>query len=625
MKTVFRYVNLFDIILVPLLLITLLLDIFILDYFNLRDINAFSYFILIVAIAGTLPVIYSAYKALINRRLSVDLLASVALVFSLLAHEWTSAIFINMMLTSARIFMSYNEGRARKNIDSLLKLRPQVIKVKRGTDIIELSPKDVLVGDIVIVDLGERLPIDGIVVSGEADVDESSLTGESMPVFKKEGSRVFAATLVNTGQLEIKAEKVGTDTTLEKIIKLVESAQLEKPNIHTMAEKFATWYLIIVFVGAILTYILTGNLLLVLSIMLVVCADDVAVAVPLTFLTAISYSAKRGIIIKGASYLEVLNEVKTIYFDKTGTLTEGKLKIERYECIDGTECQEFMRSAGILAGLSDHPVSKAIYTYVKENYDLDSRIPNKIQEIPGKGMIGGLSKSKILLGRLSFAKELNFTISDEIIKKINADEDLGFNVTVVGINEVVQGYFVVADKLKENISSSLQKMKDMGIKELIMLTGDNERVAKRITATLGLSGYHANLLPAQKLEIIREKMNSGVKVAMIGDGVNDAAAITLANVGIAMGAIGMDTAIESADIILMKDDLSKISELMAVAKYSLKIANQDFLIWGFTNVIGLWLVLISVFGPTGASMYNFLTDFLPLLNSVRIFSLYLRK
>lgn len=625
MKTVFRYVNLFDVVLVPLLLATLILNIFFLDKNNLNYEYLYNYFVLFVAIIGTIPVVYSAYKALISRRLSVDLLASVALIFSLLANEWTSAIFINLMLTSARIFMSYNEGKARRNIDSLLKLRPVQIKVKRGTNIIELLPKEVLIGDIVIVDLGERLPIDGIVISGEADVDESSLTGESMPVLKKKDSRVFASTLIKTGQLEIRAEKVGGETTLEKIIKMVEAAQLEKPDIHTTAEKFANWYLATVFIGAVLAYVFTGNLLFVLAIMLVVCADDVAVAVPLTFLTAISYAAKRGIIIKGASYLEVLHKVNTIYFDKTGTLTEGKLNIERFECSDGVKCDDFMRYAGTLTALSDHPVSKAVFVFVKTKFGIYSQIPNKIQEIPGRGLIGDMDNIKILLGRLSFAENNNFSIKESIREKIIKEEEQGFNVTIVGINGVVEGYFVIADKIKDNIAEAIAKMKEAGIKELVMLTGDNERIAKRITATLGLTGYHANLLPEQKLEFIRAKIKLGQKVVMIGDGVNDAASLALADVGIAMGAIGMDTAIESADIVLMKDDLSKVPELMDIAKYSLRIANQDFLIWGFTNVVGLWLVLISVFGPTGASMYNFLTDFLPLLNSTRIFGLYLRK
>src|SRR3989344_7096569 len=259
-----------------------------------------NFFLVTIAIVATLPVIYSAFKAILNKKISVDLLASVALIFSLLSQEWLSAIFINLMLTSARIFMNYNEAKARKNIEGLLKLKPRKVKIKLNDgEIIEIDPKEVKVGDLVVVDLGERIPIDGKVISGVATVDESSLTGESIPVTKEKNNKVFSSTLLLTGNLLVLTEKIGAETTLEKIIKLVEQAQIDKPDIHTSAEKFATWYLIIVFIGAFVAFFITKNIIFVLAILLVVCADDVAVAVPLTFLTAISYCAKNGIIVKG--------------------------------------------------------------------------------------------------------------------------------------------------------------------------------------------------------------------------------------------------------------------------------------------------------------------------------------
>jgi len=266
-----------------------LLVVLVLEPFDISFIKFSQYFLQVIAIIATIPVIFSAYRSVLSKKVSVDLLASIALVFSLLSHEWLSAIFINLMLTSARIFLSYNEAKARKNIESLLKLKPKKVKVKREESIIEIDLKDVIVGDIVIVDLGERIPIDGRVISGEASIDESSLTGESIPINKTEGDQVLSSTLVVSGNLIVETVKIGAETTLEKIIKLVEEAEIDKPDIHTTAEKFATWYLITVFIGSIVAYFISYDLTLVLAIMLVVCADDVAVAVPLTFLTAISY------------------------------------------------------------------------------------------------------------------------------------------------------------------------------------------------------------------------------------------------------------------------------------------------------------------------------------------------
>lgn len=624
MKNFLNYVNKFDAVLIVLLGVALIMKVLELDFLLNLDFGVYvDYLMIISAVIGTAPVLYSAYKSILEKQVSVDLLASVALVFSLLSKEWMSAVFINLMLTSARIFMSYNEARARKNIDGLLKLKPKKIKIKRGENIVEVDPKTVAIGDFVIVDLGERIPVDGLVVSGEASVDESSLTGESLPVNKVAENKVFSSTLIKSGSLVIKAEKVGAETTLEKIIELVEKAQLEKPDIHTSAEKFATWYLLTVFLSAIVVFAFTLNVKVTLAVLLVVCADDIAVAVPLTFLTAISYCAKKGMIIKGASYLEAMHHVKTIYLDKTGTITKGNLRVEHFECLTGN-CEDNLRQAGMIAILSDHPISKAILAYAEEKDGIVSKVPDKVQEVPGKGLWADFGPNKVILGRPSFVEDYCCQIDVKIKEKITEYENQGLNITVLAFNKETIGFFALADEIKNGAKEAIARLKSLGVEKIIMLTGDNERVAKRIADTVGLTGFHANLLPEQKLDFIRGSLNDKTKVAMVGDGVNDAAALSLADVGIAMGGIGMDAAIESANIVLMKDDFSKIPDLVEISKYVLKISNQDFYIWGASNVIGLGLVFIGVIGPTGAAIYNFLTDFAPLINSTRIFRLYFK-
>ena len=591
-----------------------------------------EYFLIIIAIIATVPVLFSAYKSIVNKKISVDLLASVALVFSLASQEWLSAIFINLMLTSARIFMTYNEARARKNIESLLKLKPKKVKIKQSDGkIIEIDPKEVKVGDMVVVDLGERIPIDGKIVDGEATVDESSLTGESIPVSKIKDDKVFSSALVITGHLVVETEKIGAETTLEKIIKLVEQAQIDKPDIHTSAERFASIYLVLVFIGSIVAYFVTKDLLFVLAILLVVCADDVAVAVPLTFLTAISYCAKNGIIIKGASYLEALRDVKVVFVDKTGTLTKGKLKVEKFIC-DADTCNEeekakILNYSGILAILSDHPISKAIVNYIEtdKEEDIGTITPDYFAETSGKGISAIFKGERLILGKTTYIEESGVLVSDSMRKKVIAEENNGFNTTLISLNNELKGFFVIADEIKIDIKNDMEELKSLGVERIIMLTGDNERVAKRISDSVGLTEYHANLLPAEKFDFIKKTQNKNYKTIMVGDGINDAASLSLADIGIAMGAVGYDVAIESANVILMKDDFSKIPDLIRLSKYVMKIANQDFLIWGVTNTIGLSLVLFSILKPTGASAYNFLTDFLPLINSTRIFSLYMKQ
>ena len=600
------------------------------SYWNIFPFQ--EYFLIFIAIVATIPVVLSAYKAVLNKKVSVDLLASVALIFALLSQEWLSAIFINLMLTSARIFMTYNEARARRNIEKLLKLKPKKIKIKKEDGkIIEIDPRDVKVGDLVVVDLGERIPIDGKVVSGEATIDEASLTGESMPVSKAKDDKVFSSTLVITGNLLIETEKIGAETTLEKIIKLVEQAQIDKPDIHTSAEKFATWYLILVFIGSFVAYFLTHNLTFVLAILLVVCADDVAVAVPLTFLTAISFCAKNGIIVKGASYLEALRDVKVVFVDKTGTLTKGQLKVEKFLCDTGICSEEdklkILKYSGILAILSDHPISKAIVSYIESDReeDIGTITPDYFAEYSGKGISAIFKGEKIILGKSSYMEENGVKITDDMNKKILAEEENGFNTTLISLNNELKGFFVIADEIKLDIKKDMDELKSLGVERIIMLTGDNERVAKRISDAVGLTEFHSNLLPDQKYDFIKKTISKDYKTIMVGDGINDAASLALSDIGIAMGAVGYDVAIESADVILMKDDFSKIPDLIRLSKYVMKVANEDFVIWGISNVLGLGLVFTGILAPTGASAYNFITDFFPLLNSTRIFSIYRKQ
>jgi len=609
----------FDIILLVFLLVVLFVEG--LDNLNIGTSNPLLF---IVAIIGTIPVLWSAIKVIINRKISVDLLAAIALIFSLFEHEWLSAVFINLMLTSSRLLLAYNEASARKNIESLLKLKPVKIKVERNGKIIEVKYLDVVVGDMVIVDLGERIPVDGTIISGQASIDESSLTGESIPINKSINDKVASSGLIVSGHLIIKTEKVSGDTTLEKIIKLVEDAQIDKPNIHTSAEKFATWYLIIVFIGTIVLYFLNYNIIFILAILLVICADDIAVAVPLTFLSAISFCAKKGIIIKGSSFIEALPKVKIIFVDKTGTLTKGKLKVEHFSC-DLSDKNLFLKYAGICSELSDHPVSKAIAHFALEIDKSENEKPKLFNEVEGNGMKAIFKNSEFILGKVSFLKENKIEFSTEILEKINFEQEKGFNVTVFAFAGEYCGYFSTADEIKENVKKSIQELKNLGIEKIIMLTGDNEAVAKRIMEKTGITHFYANLLPEQKLNYIKDNLSTEYKVVMIGDGINDAAALSLADIGIAMGGMGYDVAIESADIVLIKDDFSRIPELIRISKYILKIAQQDFWIWGFTNTFGLLAVFYGFLLPTGASAYNFITDFIPLINSTRIFKVYLKE
>ncbi len=577
----------------------------------------------VISCIGTLPVIVSAFKSIKEKKISVDLLASIALIASLLSAKWASATFINLMLTSARIFGDYTASKAKAAIKGLLKLRPEKIKVRRGEKIVTIPLHEVTVGDIVVIESGERIPVDGSVISGEASIDQSSLTGESVPIGKSEGDQVFSSTLVVSGSLIIRAEKVGKDTTLEKIITLVENSQNEKSSIRTTADTFATWYIVITLIASFIIYVVFRDINLLLALLLVACADDIAVAIPMAFLAAIGYAARRGVIIKGSSFLETLTKVKVFVMDKTGTITRGRMKVASCMTYNGYSEHDLLRYAGMAEFFSDHPVAKAITEYIR-NKNIPFEKPHDFKETPGWGIVASYRKKSIIAGKLRFLEKSGIPLSQKAKEDIARIQSEGYSVTLIAFDGALVGFLNCADEIRPRIKEIIEKMKQLGAEKIVMLTGDNEKVAQRIAGEAGITDFHANLLPENKIEYIKKYLKPGVKVAMVGDGVNDAASLALADVGIAMGAIGSDAAIEAADVALMRDDLKEIPETIELGIYTRKIARQDFWIWGIVNVVGLVLVFAKVIGPDGSAAYNFVTDFLPLINSLRLFNLHLK-
>ena len=595
--------------------------IFILIAHYLESVPIFWKEAVLVFFAGlaTIPVIFSACRSLRNKKISVDLLASIALVVSLITKEWASAVFINLMLSSARIFSAYTEDKSRSAIKSLLKLRPEKVKVKRNGETKEEPIDSIKEGDIIIIESGERIPVDGVVESGEASIDQSSLTGESLHIEKKTGDKVFSSTLNVSGSLVVRAEKVGADTTLEKIIKLVEESQKNKIEIKTTADKFTSIYIAITIAGTLALYFFFHNVGLVLSVLLVTCADDIAIAVPMAFSAAIGRAAQRGIIIKGGSFLEGLTKVRTLVVDKTGTLTKGRLKVENIFPFDSESETEIAKLAAMAEIFSEHPVAKAVADYAEKN-KIAFAEPEKFQEFSGKGASAEWEGGKIVCGKPDFLREQGVEMEEKEEEKIKEiEKEKAKSVLLVGYKNKLVGFITLADEIKPEVAQTIARLKTMGVKDVVMLTGDNEEAAERVAKETGITAYHANLLPEDKTKFIKKYLGGKYKVAMVGDGVNDAASLALADVGIAMGAIGSDASIEAADIALMKDNFSRIPEVIDLGNYVRKISKQDFWIWGIVNAIGLALVFAKIIGPEGAAAFNFITDFFPILNSLRLF------
>lgn len=567
---------------------------------------------------GLIPVARSAWDSLRNRRINVDLLAAIALIFSFLSGEWGSMLFINLMLTSARIVDLYTKRRARISLESLAKLKPQNAHLISGENSRLVPLSEVRVGDMVGVNLGEQIPVDGVVIKGSATVDQSSLTGESVPVLRAVNDRVLSATVVVSGNIIVRTERVGTETTFERMIKLVESAQDAKTRMKTLAERFASWYITIMLIVALVLYATTRNMALVLSVVLVVCADDIAIAIPLAYITSIGAAARRGIIVKGADFLERFSKITTLIVDKTGTVTMGKMVVQHVQTFGPIPVERALELSGVICRGSTHPVSKAIIHYIEE-HGITCKEPDNFEEIEGRGIRGSKDGTNIIIGRLEFLNESGVFPNDAVATAIKKEQDRGNNVTLISVNKEIVGVFGLADEIREDVATTIAVLKKSGVNETVMLTGDNETVAEAIAKQTGIDKYHAGLLPENKVSLLAQYLGKKKTVAMVGDGVNDAAVLARADIGIAMGGIGSDAAIESADVVLMQDDFSKILELREIAKGVLRVAQGNFLIWVVANVVGLYFVFNGTFDPPRAAAYNFLTDFVPIVNSLRLF------
>ena len=578
--------------------------------------QASDIFLIVINVIAAVPLIRSLFESVKNRRLSVEFLAVSALIFSGLYGEWRSMAFINLMLSSARILAGYVENRGRSALESLVKLRPKTARVERSGRIVIVPAGEIKPDDLVVIAVGESAPADGIIERGEAEFDQSLLTGESEPVFRKTGDKIFSSTILVSGEAAIRVIASGKDSVLEKIIRLVEEAGRNKARIMGIADRFVSSYVIASSVAALLIYFSLGKTEIVLAFMLVVCADDIAVAVPLAFTAAIARAAKIGAIVKGGVFIEQLGKVRKIFFDKTGTLTEGRPEVSEIVNINAGLMAEIAAAVKSMALKSSHPTAKAIVEHLREI------VPSPVddfQEIPGRGMEAKWRGRPVIIGRLRHLEDRGISASDLapiILQK-------GKSAVFVGWDGKLVGAYLINDKLRREAPKIIKSLRKRGI-EVVMLTGDNEFSAKLAAKALDITDFRSALLPEDKIKIVSGETKKE-PVAMVGDGINDAAALGAANVGIAMGGIGSDITIETSDVVLMKDNLSDIPELISISQKTAGIVAQNFMIWVGVNIVGIGLVFMGVLSPSGAAAYNFLTDFLPLFNSLRLFSFKLRR
>jgi Cd2+/Zn2+-exporting ATPase/Cu+-exporting ATPase len=474
----------------------------------------------------------------------------------------------------------------------------------------EVPVGEVKLGETVIVRPGERIAVDGEVVGGQATIDQSAITGESMPVEAASGTRVYAATIAKLGSLRIRTERAGVDTTFGRVVKMVEEAEAHRADVQRLADKFSAWYLPVVTMIAALTFLISRNPLSTAAVLLVACSCSFALATPVAMLASVGASARRGLLIKGGKYLELLARADVLLVDKTGTLTLGQPRVTDVVSLNGLSRAEVLSLAASAERYSEHPLAEAIRTLAREE-KVALIEPEKFEAVPGNGVQAIVNSRQVRVGNRRM-------IPSAVSLPIAADlEAQGKTLLFMECDGQLAGMFAAADTLRSEVPLALAEARSLGIRHIELITGDNEQTASELSQKLGIS-HRASLMPENKIEVVKEYQAKGHIVVMVGDGVNDAPALAQADVGIAMGAAGADVAIEAAHIALMRDDWNLVPEILKTAQRTMKIVKMNL---GFTtlyNIVGLSLAAIGILPPVLAAAAQSLPDIGIMGNSARL-------
>lgn len=580
-------------------------------------------FILAIIIGGY-DLFISGIKNLFQFYFDMKTLMTIAIIGAALIGEWVEGAIVVLLFALSEALESYSIDKARQSISSLIDVAPKQATIRRDNETVLLDVKDIQIGDTMIIKPGEKIAMDGVVISGKTSVNQAAITGESVPVFKSNGDEVFAGTLNGEGAIEVRVTKLVEDTTIAKIIHLVEEAQAEKAPAQQFVDKFAKYYtpaimIIALFVATVppLFFALDWStwIYLGLATLVVGCPCALIISTPVAIVTAIGTAARNGVLIKGGIHLEEAGRLKAIAFDKTGTLTKGKPEISEIIPLANMDENEILKIAATIEKLSQHPVASAII-HEANHRNLSLLEALDFTSITGKGVKAVIDGMTYYIGNIALFEGIH-SISEQQKLHLKTLQERGNTVMLLGNENEILGIIAVTDPLRENSSSVIKKLKKMG-KQTFMLTGDNVHTAKVIANEIGITDVKADLLPDEKLTILKDLRTKYNQVAMIGDGVNDAPALANASVGIAMGGAGTDAALETADIVFMDDDLRKLPYTISLSHKSLNIIKQNISFSLILKLIALllvipgWLTLwIAILADVGATV-------LVVLNSMRL-------
>ncbi len=570
-----------------------------------------------IIISGT-PILKGAVIGLfVNRDIKAGVLISIALIAAVFVGEYFAAGEVAFIMMLGELLEERTVSKAKAGIKDLISVVPPTARVRRDGQEINIPAEKVQVGDMVLVKPGEYIPVDGIVASGQSAVNQAAVTGESMPVDKLPGDEVYIGSLNQLGSLGIKATKVGEDTTLAKVIKLVEEAEKSKAPIIRTADRWAAWMVPAALLTAILVYVFTADIIRAVTILIVFCPCALCLATPTAMMAGIGQAAKTGILVKSGQAMEVSGKITAVIFDKTGTLTKGKPMVTEIKAFNALSEQKLLQLAAIAEKFSEHPLSQAI---IKKAYEENLTVPDpdSFKVRLGHGLEANYSGSLILIGNRKLMKQESIPLAHEIEIFITQAEEKGQTALLLAVGGSLAGVITVADPVREESAEAVKRLQEDGIREIWLLTGDNPRTAAAIAAATNITRYVAEQLPEQKGKVVNRLKEQGYQVAMVGDGINDAPALALADIGIAMGATGTDVAVQTADIALMSNDIGKISQLINLSRQTLRTINFNILLSMLINFVAIVLASLGIMGPILGALVHNAGSVLVIANSARL-------
>ncbi len=569
---------------------------------------------LLVAVAfGLYPLVTVGIREFVReRQIGTEIFVTIATIVAMIGGEYVAGSVLMVIILIAELIAELNTARARASIKALIGSVPQTALVRRGTTEQTVPVADVRRGDVVIVRAGEKIPVDGLVSGGRASVNEAPITGESIPLDKIPGTSVFAGTVVELGAIDVETRGVGTDTMYARIIALVQNAEEQKAPVQKLADRVAAWLIPAVFVFLLIVYLVTQDLRMVITLLIFTSPAELGLATPLVIIAAVARAARSGILVKGGIVLEQLAKVDVVALDKTGTLTFGKPEVVRVDRVDPTMDEDrILRLVASIERRSSHPLAEAIVRYAQERA-VDLVEPSEFEVVPGRGVRAMIDGQRIIAGNEAFLNEAGVPVA-------SPSDGEALSAVYVAANGRMLAVIHLADRVRPGVGAALAVLKTTGITRIVMLTGDNEAIARRIGAEVGVDEVFAGLLPADKLRIIERFQAQGHRVAMVGDGINDAPALAQADVGIAMGVAGTQAAIEAADVALMTDDIGKIVEARAIAARAYRTIKENLFVGvGVVHVLGITAALLRIIGPIEAAILHLGPDVLVFVNSVKL-------